>query len=270
MQLLQLSPLWLVSLVVLAMVASPTSRPATASATAARRELRLMTYNLNFGNSDVKATLDAIAAADPDVVLLQEITADWREALRKRFATDYPHQAFHLHYRGAGGIAVISKLEITAHDIWPAPAGGAWFPAQRLVVAAGFGPLQILNVHLRPAYDGGWVRGFMTTPPVRRQEIEAHWKQLDRALPTIVAGDFNEDDTGLAIAYLQQHGLSRVPTAGPKSWRFEHTHAGVTSELLKMDIDHVMIDGALDAREGKVLDAGGSDHRPVVVTIHPK
>jgi endonuclease/exonuclease/phosphatase (EEP) superfamily protein YafD len=37
-----------------------------------------------------------------------------------------------------------------------------------------------------------------------------------------------------------------------------------------MDIDHVMIDGRLTAGEARVLDAGTSDHRPVVVTISAK
>ena len=41
-------------------------------------------------------------------------------------------------------------------------------------------------------------------------------------------------------------------------------------DLLKMDIDHVMISGKLSASTAEVIDAGASDHRPVVVTIAPK
>ncbi len=255
------------AMVVLAAVISTSTRTEAAS-----RELRLMTYNLNYGNPNVSATLDAIAAGDADVVLLQEITADWRDALQKRFAKDYPHQIFRVFSRGAGGIAVISKLAIAEEELWAPPAGtGAWFPAQRLVVTTAFGPLQILNVHLRPALDGGsWVRGFMTTPPVRRKEIAAHWKKMNYLLPTIVAGDFNEDDTGRAIDYLASHGMRRVPTTGPTTWHYETTHNGTTTDLLKLDIDHVMIDSHLVARDATVLDAGTSDHRPVVVTIGPK
>ena len=37
-----------------------------------------------------------------------------------------------------------------------------------------------------------------------------------------------------------------------------------------MDIDHVMVDRTLDRRDGRVLDAGTSDHRPVVVSIEPE
>lgn len=231
-----------------------------------------MTYNLNYGNPSCEATLDAIAAASPDLVLLQEVSADWRDALIRRFAGTYPYRAFHLHARPAGGLAVLSKLPLADDELWAAPAEtGAWYPAERVVVTTAFGALQLLNVHLRPALDrGSWVRGFLTTPDVRRDEIAAYWQRLDPALPTIVAGDFNEDPTGLAVAYLAERGMTRVPTTGPTTWRYAATTRGKTYELLKMDIDHVMIDHRLGATGAHVVEAGASDHRPVVVTIAPR
>ena len=39
------------------------------------------------------------------------------------------------------------------------------------------------------------------------------------------------------------------------------------TDALKLNIDHVMVDKNLTAKDGTVLDAGTSDHRPVVVTI---
>lgn len=241
-------------------------------ADARRGALRLMTYNLNYANPDFGKTLDAIAAADADVVLLQEVSERWRDALLERFAARYPQRAFRIHTRMAGGLAVLSKLPIAREELWAPPAGtGAWFPAERIVVTAPFGALQLLNVHLRPALDrGSWIRGYMTTREVRRKEIEAHWKSLDRETPTIVAGDFNEDPGGRAVAFLAQQGLARVAATGPKTWRYQVSARGLPFDLLKLDIDHVMIDGRLSAREARVLDAGTSDHRPVVVTIAPR
>lgn len=231
--------------------------------------LTLMTYNVNYGNPDPKASLEAIAQANPDIVLLQEITSEWRNLLERRFKDTYPHRRYHT--GRAGGIAVLSKHAITQDDLWYPSGTGAYFPAQRVIVDSPFGPLQFLNVHLRPAIDGGsWIRGFMTTPPVRRREIEAHWKKIDAKLPTIVAGDFNEDPTGLAIDFLAAHGLARVPTTGPTTWHYEKQVNGKPWDLLKMDIDHVVIPSTFVAKSAHVMDAGASDHRPVVVTIHPK
>lgn len=237
---------------------------------AVKRSLRLMTYNVNYGNPDPKSALDAIARADADIVLLQEITFEWKRVLAERFATQYPHTMYRIHTRAAGGLAVLSKLPIQAEELFASPERG-WFPAERLVFEAPFGALQVLNVHLRPAIDGGsWIKGFMTTPPLRRREIESYWKRMVKDLPTIVAGDFNEDPTGRAISFLTKQGLSRVDTKGPTTWHYEVTNRGQTSDLLKLDIDHVMVDRRLSARDGTVLDEGASDHRPVIVTIEPR
>ncbi len=236
----------------------------------AKRPLRLMTYNVNYGNPDPASALDAIARADADIVLLQEVTSEWQRLLRERFATAYPHAMYRVHTRAAGGLAVLSKLPIRAEEVLASPVRG-WFPAERLVLETGFGALQILNVHLRPAIDGGsWIKGFMTTPPLRRREIESYWKKLAADMPTVIAGDFNEDPTGLAVSFLAKQGLSRVDTKGPTTWHYQVTDRGKTNDLLKLDIDHVMVDRRLSARDGTVLDEGQSDHRPVIVTLAPR
>jgi endonuclease/exonuclease/phosphatase family metal-dependent hydrolase len=242
---------------------------------AAAREgspLRVMTFNVNYANPDPKAALDAIEKADVDVVLLQEITAGWKRQLEARFDKVYSHRVYRINGRGAGGLAVLSKHPIKDEEVMPSPERG-WFPAQRLVVDTTFGALQVLHVHLRPAIDqGSWIKGFMTTPPLRRKEIETYWKKVAPDMPTIVAGDFNEDPTGLALAFLEKNKLTRVPTpaTGPTTWRYVvHSKSGA-SDLLKMDIDHVVIDARLEASGAEVIDAGASDHRPVVVTLTPK
>ncbi len=233
---------------------------------------RLMTYNLEYDNAAPAASLDAIAAADADVVVLQEVDEGWQDRLAKRFpakaGAPYPHQQYQLHARRAGGLAILSKLPIKSRETFASPNTG-WFPADRLVVAAPFGDVQILNVHLRPAIEGGsWLRGYVSTPPLRLAEIQAYWKHVDAALPTIVAGDFNEAPTGTSVAFLEARGLARVATSGPPTWHLEKTIEGKRTDLLTFDLDHVMLRG-LVGREGRVLDAGTSDHRPVVVTVSP-
>lgn len=241
-----------------------------ATARADRASLRLMTYNLNYANPDVGATLDAIEKEDADVVLLQEIDRPWQDALAKRFAKIYPHQVYRLHRRSPGGLAVLSKLAIEAEELVPAPPD-TWFPAQRIVLAGPLGKLQLLNVHLRPAIDkGSWIVGYQTTPPLRLAQVKAFWPRLAPGLPTVIAGDFNELPSGLAVEFLAQQGLARIPTTGPTTWHYARIIDGKSLSLLSMDIDHVMIDGSFTASDAHVLDAGASDHRPVVVTLGKK
>jgi endonuclease/exonuclease/phosphatase (EEP) superfamily protein YafD len=260
---MHLLPLIGAAILIAAVVPSPSRAEAAPG-------LRLMTYNLNYGNPRPDTSLAAIEREDADVVLLQEITSAWKQAIEQRLARRYPHRIYRFQGAGgAGGLAALSKHRISSEELWGPPSGtGAWFPAQRLVVEAPIGPVQILNVHLRPALmSGSWIKGFLETPPIRRKEIEAHWKKIDAQLPTVVAGDFNEDPTGLAVDFLQQRGLTRVSTTGPTTWHYE---TGPGTDLLTLDIDHVMIDGRIASHGGRVLDEGTSDHRPVVVTIAAK
>jgi endonuclease/exonuclease/phosphatase (EEP) superfamily protein YafD len=231
-------------------------------------DLRLATYNLNFGNPDVARTLDALASTNADIALLQEITPAWESALRTRFASHYAHLSFHVPADGRAGHAVLSRFPLAIDTLLSKP-DGAFYHGQRLVVTTPGGPLQILHIHLRASIDDDcfrgpcsqmhWVKGQFTTPPIRRREIEAHWKHVDRSLPTIVAGDFNESETDQVVAFLTRAGLARVPTTGPRTW-----HHG---DLLSADIDHVMIDKRITPVGAVVLDAGASDHRPVVATL---
>lgn len=239
-------------------------------ATAEPGALRVMSYNLNYANPDFAGTMDAIAAADVDVILLQEVGKAWEDALAKRFAKRYPHQVFRLHDRTPGGLAVLSKLRITSEELVPAPPK-SWFPAQLVVVDSSFGKVQVLNVHLRPAIDrGSWIRGYQTTPAIRLAQIEAFWPRLAPKLPTVIVGDFNEEPSGSAVEFLGKKGLARVPTQGPTTWHYARTVGKRAISLLSMDIDHVMIDSGLTAVDAHVVDAGASDHRPVIVTLNKK
>jgi len=226
--------------------------------------LRVLSYNVEHSAQDHERTLDAIAGADADVVLLQETTRPWERHLRVRFAAEYPHVRFHHTARLAGGFAVLSRVPLVEDELLP-PAEG-WFPAHRLVVDAPFGPVQVLHVHLRPAWDGGWVRGFFTTPAIRRREIEIYWAALVPDVPTIVAGDFNEEPGGQALAFLADRGLRRADAGATPTWEWAGHYQGHDVHL-RLRLDHVLVDPRIAVRDAAVLVAGASDHRPVLVTI---
>ena len=230
---------------------------------AEQAHLRVMTYNVNFGLGGDLATLDAIAGGDADLVLLEEITPEWEVALRRDLAGLYPHMTFH-HAPGAGGLAILARLPFEEKDLVPSPTG--WFPALRLVAETPIGPVQVLVVHLHPpASDGGSYlspSAYLEAPGWRRAEMEAFFAHLDPSLPTVVAGDFNETGDGRAVAYLEAHGLrSALPEFHPHAATW---HWATSVGTLSAQFDHIVYDPRLDPLDARVLDAGRSDHLPVV------
>jgi endonuclease/exonuclease/phosphatase family metal-dependent hydrolase len=237
-------------------------RPAPAEAPA----LRIMTFNVNFGVAEHADNLAAIHEAAADVVLLQETTPAAEEAMRGELAERYPHMVF-THCCRAGGLAVLSRFPILERE--PLPATVSWFPAERVVIQAPLGRVQLLNVHLRPplSESGSWISGYFSTRSIRREEIETYWQHIDPSLPTVVAGDFNEAHGGEAVEYLADHGLRSVlPEREPraKTWHWRTAVGTIHAQL-----DHIVVDRRLACIDVHVLERGRSDHYPIVADLAP-
>lgn len=242
------------AIVVACSCAGPQLAPVTEGAPA----LAILNWNLNYGLAGHADALALIEDVNADVVILQETSAEWEHALRARFAKRYRHMSFH-HCCGAGGLAVLSKHAIVEEEVLPAIS---WFPAWRGVLDTKIGRVQVLDVHLRPNFDddGSIPGGLIKTPAIRKQEMEHFVATLDDALPTIVAGDFNEGSGG-AVDIVKARGmasaLDRAAVSTP-TWRWQ----GVP---IRLRLDHVFFDDdhlALTAAD--VLEAGPSDHFLIV------
>jgi len=228
--------------------------------------LTVMTYNVNYGLAGDDATLRAISEEQADLVLLQETTPSWEAVLRGELGERYPHVAFR-HCCGAGGMAVLSRFPFRERDYLEPPEGG-WFPAWTLDVEAPFGLLQVMNVHLRPQIGdsgpnlGGIMSGAITTPPIRRREISEYFAHLDDDVPTLIAGDFNESESGRALTYLAEQGFrSTLPEfSDADTWRWNTSVVGTVSRRF----DHIVYGRGLDPLSARVVAAGNSDHLPVV------
>ena len=71
------------------------------------------------------------------------------------------------------------------------------------------GPVQLLNVHLRPPVSdrGSWVSGYVTTGDDRERELKRFYEQTRRDVPLIVAGDFNDGEGSGVVRWLQGKGM---------------------------------------------------------------
>ena len=238
---------------------APPPRPAGA--------LRVMSYNVNFGLEGDPAAVDAIAQAHPQIVLLQETTDTWRDAL----VSGLPQFAYH-HFAPptglpAGGMGVMSMYPIVSAEELPSVAGP--FIAQRVVVDTPAGRIQLLNVHLRPPMsDGGsWVVGFFSTRDVREREMSWHAARLDPELPTIIAGDFNEEAGGLALAVTERLGFTDATAqwvGKTRTWEWP-----VSGLVLRFQLDHILHDARFTSSGAGIVEAGRSDHKPIWADLTP-
>jgi endonuclease/exonuclease/phosphatase family metal-dependent hydrolase len=225
--------------------------------------LRVMTYNVNFGLVGDAEGVAAVASASPDIVVLQETNDAWEQAFR---SLPFAHRRFEgpQNEWAAAGMGVLSKYPIRSIDHLDSDAGP--FFAWRIVIEAPGGPVQILNVHLHPPMDrasGSWVVGYFSTGSIRAKEATDHVAKL-ADMPTIVAGDFNEEDEGRAIAIFRKRNLtSALPQFQPDAdtWQWEVGSSGTT---LRFRLDHILYDKrAFRAIAADVVGRGHSDHAPV-------
>ncbi len=225
-------------------------------------QLRVMSYNVNFGIAGDPPSIAAIAGANPDIVVLQETNEVWEAALVETLGERFPHRRFRPPPGWpASGIGILSRFPIVRLDELPAIAGP--FIAWRIVLETPLGRIQILNLHLRPPMsDGGsWVVGYWSTREVRLRELQYHLESLDRSLPTLIAGDFNEESDGLAVRHLIDRGYADAIATfrgSDPTWSWP-----VGSITLRFQLDHLLHDLHFVAIAADIVAAGRSDHLPI-------
>jgi vancomycin resistance protein VanJ len=243
----------------LALVAVPAEAIPSGPLVAASGDLRIATYNVNYGLAGDPATLAALVATGADVVFVQEATPEWAAVFAGLSA--YPYQRA-VDHGGAGGLAILSRFPFDDVAVVPSPVG--WFPAWCVIVHAPSGDLQALTLHLHPPFDDrfGFVLGPFTTGDERDDEMVAAMAALDPGLPTIVVGDFNER-RGAAVRRLEDAGFEDAVHAWDpgRTWRWP-----VGPLTLHGTFDHVFVRG-IAAVGADVLEAGNSDHLPVAVEL---
>jgi endonuclease/exonuclease/phosphatase family metal-dependent hydrolase len=221
-------------------------------------------YNiLDDGNGD-PSTLEVIGRSNADIIAIQEMTPDWETAIEGRYAQRYPYRMFKI--GGAAGMGIMSRFPVRDGG-WHAGPNG-WHPAWHFLVDTPGGTIDVLNVHLRNATsdNGGTVASYFATPEDHLYEIKYFTEaRPEPAMPTIIAGDFNEGPDGAAVTYLEQAGYSNVLPLfhpGQPTWRYHSVGNQFTQEL-----DHVLFDSAFVPLDAWVVNAGASDHLAVVAHL---
>jgi len=228
--------------------------------------IRIVTYNINWGAPRPQVVVDYLAQIDADIVFLQETHSHWEMFLMNQLKIQYPYTVFRDN-RGAGGNAFLSKYPIKNAQVIKSDEG--WFPALYGEVKTPIGTMQLLNVHLRPPLSENGratISSVYQTPRIHSKEMEDYFQKVDPARPIIIAGDFNENESGNACQWLidkQFTDCLSVYDHKSKTWHWR-LPMGLS---LKERYDHIFISEQMRCSGARVDNTNASDHEPVVASI---
>jgi endonuclease/exonuclease/phosphatase (EEP) superfamily protein YafD len=221
---------------------------------AAGPTLRVLTMNLLVGRADPEAVVDRVRQDDPDVLFLQELTADAETRLKKAGLEDLlPHAQVEHRDGGPRGSGIYSRFPLSQGPSLPAT-----FAAQptALLELPGGETVELICVHPRaPALRRGgsapWRAELAVLPPPGKR-------------PRVVAGDFNATIDHAAFRAVLRLGYAdaavQTGNALTRTWGPQHKGLWLT-------LDHVLVTRGCAVLAYAVHDVPGSDHRAVYAEI---
>lgn len=217
--------------------------------------LRLVSANLLMVNPDPTALAAELAAADADVLALQEFSPRWAEALAALRET-YPYRVERVQ-SDSFGTALWSRVPMTDARIWPLDG----LPQSAGVVRIGGGEVEIWNIHVLPARTWEYARLHAQEMDLLRDAMEHHEG------PLVVTGDFNAP----AISPFHR----RVTRFMDDAWGLLHFGGGATwpngvFPLPPLRLDHVYLTRDLTVTDVQIGVGAHSDHRPLTVELRPR
>jgi endonuclease/exonuclease/phosphatase family metal-dependent hydrolase len=222
----------------------------------------VLTYNVNWGGPGADLAADVIRRSGADIVCLQETTPEWERFLRDALRREYPFAEFrYSKLRAGGGLAFLTKKR--GREVAYIPSDTGWFDGWIMAFGTALGPMQVLNIHLRPPVsdNGSWVSGYINTRDDRMHELERFYNRREPNLPLLVAGDFNDGENSRAVEWLESNGLiNALPQFDRNTPTWQWRVGAVT---LRRRMDHILASSPLHCCSARVLKAGASDHFPV-------
>lgn len=212
----------------------------------------VVTANVRYRNRGHARFVEWLRAHPADLVLVQEVTAEWAETLASQAA--YPHR-YLLSRPDPYGIGVLSRWPL--ESVTPVDLAGDGLPSLTGIAVIEGRPVRFVGLHthwpLLPSLVRARDLSLERTAALVREE----------ASPVVVLGDLNLTPYAPAFARLLELAGLRDALAGP---RWQPTWMAAFWPLA-LRIDHVLVSRGLCVEEAAVEEAIGSDHRPVAVRL---
>ncbi len=217
--------------------------------------LRLVTANVLVSNPDLGALVEDLAAHDPDVIVLQEITPEHADTLRAlSLDGHYPYRVYNplpfVH-----GYALLSRLPVDSSTV----DGVADWPLIRTVIETPAGEIEIVNVHA-PAPTNPFRHGIWQ----RQLDAMREWL-VGGARPILLAGDFNATPDHQDFRALLEGEPDDAWNRAGTGWGATYRDGPVIAPTIQLD--HVVVTDDWGVVDIGVIGLAGSDHQGLVADL---
>jgi vancomycin resistance protein VanJ len=236
----------------------------------AERHLRVMTYNVENGNTVAFRLRELLAAERPDIAAFEECGSPMRAAVAGMQDWEVRDTS------DAHSVCLLSRYPLRAPPTTMQAkdfraAGGAAVAARYELVTPG-GVVTLFVLHLETPRHG--VQHLLTDPLRAPPLIEANnilrdtesrvvrrWVDSTSA-PRIVVGDFNLPVESVIWQRYWRPGLEDAFEAAGNGWGYTRLNGWI-----RVRIDHVLLDPQLRATGAQLGSDWGSDHLPFIAEV---
>ena len=220
--------------------------------------MRLFSANVLFTNADLGGIAAEVGDADPDVVILQEVSPPTVAGLERAGILDrFPYRSLNPRPDPLG-TAILSRYPLDE----VAPCVIAGMPMARATVVVGDHRVCLYNVHTRAPFGPGGVT-------LWRAQLEALADVAGtggKEYPLILAGDFNAGSGHRPFRTVLAAGMRDAHMARRRWWATTWpTDIRLTPPFAR--IDHVLVSPHLEVVGVSEGVGRGSDHRPVIADL---
>lgn len=222
--------------------------------------VRVMSVNTLMVNKHHDGIVGEIVAAQPDLLMVQELTDPWYAAIDAAVKSRMPHCTY-LTREDSFGIGIWSTRPFVGEPERHVKISYTT-PQLRAVVDLHGVPHAIYNVHLLPPRSADYTRD-------HRAEMGRLAKILaDEKLPVILGGDFNFTEKTPQAATMARLGFVDAQDQGGTGRGATWPVIGVLRYVFPgIRLDHVWLRGGPFCRALATGEGAGSDHRPIVADL---
>lgn len=233
-------------------------------------ELSLMSYNVFFKNRLPDGVVKVIKRSDPDILVVQELTPQWKSILGNSIGHDYRFQKL-IPMRGTHGIGIYSKHPIVAQTVCNNKSNRPFAQVIELKIKSKL--IQLINVHL--ASPGVAVENPDNFMELYENNYNTRANQI-REISSIINKSETRFDAQILIGDLNTTSYEPIFRDAEKEWcdlnqevgeKFNFTFPNSSKIDPLLTLDYILLRGIVLPVKFKVLRSGTSDHFPIIGNV---